>query len=91
MSPEMYEQSEGQLAERVAIRKEAIRAWATLALEQPDPTTWTNALIGAALERLEVTAETLPVKAEARLELLDIQRAIHALIGKHSSEPRLAG
>jgi hypothetical protein len=91
MSLEVYEQSDAQLAERVGVRAEAIRAWATLALEQPNPVEWTNVLVGAALEKLETTPEMLPVKAEARLQLLDIQRAIHELIVERSPEPRLVG
>jgi len=65
-----------QLAARAVIRAEAVDAWVALALEQPDPVLWTNNLVAAALERLALVPQTLGVKAEARLQILDIRRAI---------------
>ena len=70
--------AEQQLANRVAIQAQAIDAWVSLALENPDPEAWANALIASALDRLNTVQETPPVKAEARLQILDTQRAILA-------------
>jgi len=83
MSGREFQRVAGQLAGRAVIRAEAIDDWASLALEQPNPREWTNALVAAALKKLETTSVNLPVQAEARLELLDIRRAIHDAIAKH--------
>ena len=64
-------------AEPSRIRAEAIDAWVSLALAQPDPIRWVSALVAAALDKLNAIPETLTVKAEARLQLLDMRRAIH--------------
>ena len=80
-----------QLDSRAVIRAQAIEAWVSLALENPDPEAWANALIASALDRLNTVQETLPVKAEARLQILDTQRAILAGITKSQNKQRLAG
>jgi hypothetical protein len=77
-----------QLAERSIIRAEAVAAWVSLALEQPNPTEWANALVAAALEKLNTVPQSLKVKAEAKLQLLDIRRAMHAGIVEAYMERR---
>jgi hypothetical protein len=76
------------LAERSIIRAEAVAAWVSLALEQPNPTEWANAIVAAALEKLNTVPQNLKVKAEAKLQLLDIRRAIHAGIVEAYMERR---
>jgi hypothetical protein len=88
MSHQEIQAVANMLAERAAIRAKAIDNWVSLAMEQSNPREWSNALLAAALERLEIVPESLPVKAEARLQLLDIQRAILARIGNHSTDDR---
>lgn len=83
MSGREFQRVAGQLAGRAVIRAEAIDDWTSLALEQPNPREWTNALVAAALKKLENTSVSLPVQAAARLELLDIRRAIHDAIAEH--------
>jgi hypothetical protein len=78
LSVEDVHSAADQLADRAVIRAKAVDAWVGLALEQPHPEEWANALVAAALDRLTAVPEKLTVKAEARLQLLDIQRAIHA-------------
>lgn len=75
-----------ELADRSKIRADAIGAWVSLALEQPDPNEWVSALVAAALDRLNTIPDTLTVKAEARLQLLDMRRAIHAGIARDRLE-----
>ncbi len=75
-----------ELANRAVIRAEAVDAWVTLALEQPDPGRWTSAIVSAALDKLNTLPQSLTVKAEARLQLLDIRRAIHAGIANSQTE-----
>jgi hypothetical protein len=65
-----------QLTQRATIRAEAVDAWVALALEQPDPIAWSEALVAAALIRLDEVAASRKVKAEAKQQLLDIQRAM---------------
>jgi hypothetical protein len=92
MSGREFQRVAGQLAGRAIIRAEAVDDWASLALEQPNPREWTNALFETALKRLETTSVSLPVQAEARLQLLDIKRGIHAVIAQHApEEPRRTG
>jgi hypothetical protein len=77
-----------QLAERSIIRAEAVSAWVSLALEQPNPTEWANALVAAALEKLNTVPHSLKVKAEAKLQLHEIRSAIHAGIVEALTERR---
>jgi hypothetical protein len=86
LSPEDIQSEEEQLADRTVIRAEAVDAWVALALEQSDPEEWANALVVAALEKLDTVPENLTVKAEARLQLLGIQRAIHAGITRRRTD-----
>ena len=76
-----------QLSDRAVIRAEAIDAWVSLALEQVDPSEWIGALVASALDRLNMVQESLVVKAEARLQVLDIQRSIHVGIANSRKEP----
>ena len=76
-----------RLAEYAMIRAEAVDTWVTLALEQPDPGSWVSTLVAAALNRLNRVPEKLDVKAEARLQLLDMRTAILDGIVKHRKEP----
>jgi len=76
------------LAEREAIRSAAIEDWVSVAMTQANPREWSNALVTAALEKLEMVPESLPVKAEARLQILDLQRALLARIGDRSTNDR---
>ena len=73
----------GQLAEQSAFREETIQAWVFLALKEADPAEWTDALAARALDRLALAPATLPVKAEAKRQIIDIRRSIHAGIAKH--------
>jgi hypothetical protein len=92
MSGREFQRVAGQLAGRAITRADAIDDWVSLALEQPNPREWTNALVATALRKLETTSVSPPVQAEARLQLLDIKRAIHAVIAKHDpEEPRRTG
>ena len=75
-----------ELANRAVIRAEAVDAWVTLALKQSDPGEWTSAIVAAALDKLNTVPQSLAVKAEARLQLLDIRRAIHAGIANSQVE-----
>jgi len=76
------------LAERATIRAKAIDDWVSLAMQQPNPREWSEALITSALDRLAHVPESRAVKAEARLQLLDIQRALRSRIGDHQISPR---
>jgi hypothetical protein len=76
------------LTELSTIRAESIDAWVSTALEQANPTEWTNALVAAALERLSTAPESPKVKTEAKLQLHDIRRAIHAGIVEAHMERR---
>ncbi len=78
--------AEQQLAIRAGIQAQAIEAWVSLALENPYPEAWANALVASALDRLNMVQEALPVKAEARLQILDTQRAILAGITKSQNK-----
>jgi hypothetical protein len=77
-----------QLAERAVIRAGSVDAWVSLALEQANPTEWANALVAAALEKLEGIPECLKVKAEAKLQIQEIRSAIHAGIVRTLLERR---
>jgi hypothetical protein len=77
-----------QLAERAIIRADSIDVWVSLALEQANPTEWTNALVAAALEKSLGVPESLTVKAEAKLQLQEIRSAIHAGIVEALMERR---
>jgi hypothetical protein len=69
MSGEELQRAADQLAERAIVRAQAIDAWASLALEQCNPIEWTDALVAAALDRLETNSLNPTVRAEARLQL----------------------
>ena len=75
-----------ELADRSIIRADAIDAWVSLALQQPGPNEWASAIVAAALDKLNTVPETLTVRAEARLQLLDIRRAIFAGIARSRSD-----
>ena len=75
-----------QLAERALIRAEAVDAWVSLALQQPNPDDWASALVAAALNKLHTVPERLNIKAEARLQLLDMRRANSAGIANSRRE-----
>jgi hypothetical protein len=75
-----------ELADRSVIRADAIDAWVSLALEQSDPNEWVSAMVAAALDKLNTVPETLTVKAEARLQLLDIRRAIFSGIARNRAD-----
>ena len=78
--------AEQQLANRRTTQAQAIDAWVSLALENSDPEAWANALIASALDRLNTVQETPPVKAEARLQILDTRRAILSGITKSQNK-----
>ena len=90
MLDEPVQRAADQHPEQDIVRAEAIDAWASLALEQPDPGDWTDALVAAALDRLATTPEQLPVKAAARQRLLDIHGAVKSVIAKQLAETRVS-
>ncbi len=86
-----FQAAADQLDGRTAFRAETIQAWVSLALKEPDPAEWTNALTSKALDRLATVQASLPVKAEARLQILDIRRAIQAGIARHRRRASAGG
>ena len=78
-----------EFANRILTRAEAVDGWIALALRQSDPGEWVDALAARALDRLNLVPESLTVKAEARRQLLDLRRAIHAGIAiRHTHRPK---
>jgi hypothetical protein len=47
-----------ELADRSIIRADAIDAWVSLALQQPEPSEWASAIVTAALDKLNTVPET---------------------------------
>ena len=82
MMPEELQSLAATLVDRTIIRVDAIDAWVSLALEQPEPGEWVGAIVAAALDRLSAMPQSRTVKAEARRQLLDIQRAMHAGVAR---------
>ena len=64
------------LADRIVKRAERIDGCVAQALNTPDPIEFVNALISSALDRLLLIPQTLPEKAQARADILEIRRTI---------------